>query len=247
MIFKQLLITKQKFKAVDDRGIHVFLANVEALSCVEQVTKILLDHKSQEVYVYNYDPSMYSCMGSERNSLSAEMVEKLNTMDELPLIFKYFEAINKYFIEKTNELDRTYFFSISFTFNKVGTEKASLCVKVLPYLYTIDRKLCATLCIFEKSNHTGKPKLRLHNVKDQQTLLYVTSSGRFVNEERIVLNANEIEILRRSGEGEKEQQIADALLIPIASLKRMKTTIFEKLKVSSISEAIFVAYKQGYF
>ncbi len=247
MVFEKLLITKQKFRAVDEKGINIFLANLEALSCVEQVTKLLFDHKSKEVYVYNYDPSLFNLMGSERNSLSPEIIQKLRTVEELPLTNKFFEIINKSFIDKANEFDRTYFFSIDFVCNEGAEDQFSLSLKILPYLYTSDKKLQNTLCFFEQSNHVGKPKLRLHNVKKQQVLVYTTSTGRFIDEERTVLNQTEIEVLRRSGEGEKEQFIAEALDMPLGNLKRIKTSIFEKLKVRSISEAIFVAYKQGLF
>ncbi|MGL4326012.1 MAG: LuxR C-terminal-related transcriptional regulator, partial [Tannerellaceae bacterium] len=70
-------------------------------------------------------------------------------------------------------------------------------------------------------------------------------SERFIDEERMLLTANELEILRRSGLGEKEQLISEALDMSLPNLKRCKTGLFEKLKVRSISEAIFVAYKQG--
>lgn len=247
MIFKKLLIKKQKFREIDDKGINMFLANLEALCCIEQVTKLLLDHKSQQVLVYNYDPSLFYLMGSERNSLSLDIIEKLRAIEDLPIINKYSEIINGFFLHKTNELDRTYFFSIDFVCNEGAEEQFSLCIKVLPYLYTSDKKLYATVCFFEQSNHTGKSRLKLHNVKEQQVLVYSTSSGRFIDEERTVLSRIEIEILRRSGEGEKEQFMADALELTLGNLKRIKASIFEKLKVRSISEAIFVAYKQGLF
>lgn len=247
MIFKKLLIKKQKFRDVDDKGINIFLANVEALCCIEQVTKLLLDHKSQQAYVYNYDPSLFYLMGSERNSLSKEIIEQFRAIEDLPIIKKYCDIINKYFTDKTNEFDRTYFFSIDFVCNEGADEQFSLCIKVLPYLYTSNKKLQASLCFFEKSNHTGKPKLKLHNVKDQKVLVYSTATGHFIDQERTELSPLEIEILRRSGEGEKEQFMADALELTLGSLKRIKAGIFEKLKVRSISEAIFVAYKQGLF
>lgn len=247
MIFKNLLIKKQKFREIDDKGINVFLANIEALCCIEQVTKLLLDHKSQQAYIYNYDPSLFYLMGSERNSLSADIVEQLRAIEDLPIINKYCEIINTYFTNKATEFDRTYFFSIDFVCNEGTDEQFSLCIKVLPYLYTSNKKLQASLCFFEQCNHTGKPRLKLHNVKDQKVLVYSTITGHFIDQQRTELSHLEIEILRRSGEGEKEQFMADALDLTLGSLKRIKASIFEKLKVRSISEAIFVAYKQGLF
>ncbi|MGL4328266.1 MAG: hypothetical protein ACRDCS_05260 [Tannerellaceae bacterium] len=247
MIFKNLLIKKQKFREVDDKGINVFLANIEALCCIEQVTKLLLDHKSQQTYVYNYDPSLFYLMGSERNSLSEDIIEQLRAIEDLPIINKYCEVINKYFTDKTNEFDRTFFFSIDFVCNIGADDPFSLCIKVLPYLYTSNKKLQASLCFFELSNYTGKPKLKLHNVKDQRVLVYSTVTGHFIDQQRTELSLLEIEILRRSGEGEKEQFMAESLELTLGNLKRIKASIFEKLKVRSISEAIFVAYKQGLF
>ncbi|MGL5561168.1 MAG: LuxR C-terminal-related transcriptional regulator, partial [Tannerellaceae bacterium] len=65
-----------------------------------------------------------------------------------------------------------------------------------------------------------------------------------VNNEKMILTSDEVEILRMSGNGTKEQEIAEMLHTNLSSLKRCKSIIFEKLKVKSISEAIYVAYKQ---
>lgn len=247
MIFNKLLIKEQKFREIDDKGINIFLENIEALCCIEQVTKLLLDHKAQQTYIYNYDPSFFYLMGSDRHKLSQDLVENLCAIEFLPIINKYCAIINTYFTSRAKEFDRSYFFSIDFVCNEGTDQQFSLCIKVLPYLYTSNKKLHASLCFFEHSNHTGKPRLKLHNVKEQKVLVYSTVTRQFIDQERTFLTDLEIEILRRSGEGEKEQFMADVLDVTLGSLKRIKASIFQKLKVRSTSEAIFVAYKQGLF
>lgn len=65
MIFEKLFIAKQKFKTIPDTDIEVLLTNLEALSCVDQVSKLLLDHRSQQMHVFNYDSSLFHLIGSD--------------------------------------------------------------------------------------------------------------------------------------------------------------------------------------
>lgn len=245
MIFENLFITKQKFKTKPDTDIEVLLNNIEALSCVDQVSKLLLDHRSQQMHVFNYDSSLFDLIGSEHNRISRKALELFKTTEYDFVLREYFELINKCFLEKSKDQDKTIYFTIDLFLCKEEEQPISLRLKVLPYLYTYEKKLHITLCIFEESRHIGKPILKLHRIKENQVEVYCATSERFIDEERTLLTANELEILRRSGLGEKEQFISEALDMSLANLKRCKTGLFEKLKARSISEAIFVAYKQG--
>lgn len=245
MIFEKLFIAKQKFKTIPDTDIEVLLTNIEALSCVDQASKLLLDHKSQQMHVFNYDSSLFHLIGSEHNRIGGKALELLKTAKHDLVLSEYFALINKCFLEKSKEQDKIIYFTIDLLLYDDEEKPESLKLKILPYLYTYDKKLHVTLCIFEQSKHVGKPKLKMHRIKENQVYVYCTASGRFINEERTLLTANELEILRRSGLGEKEQFISEALDMSLPNLKRCKTCLFEKLKVHSISEAIFVAYKQG--
>lgn len=245
MIFEKLFIAKQKFKTIPDTDIEVLLTNIEALSCVDQVSKLLLDHRSQQMHMFNYDSSLFDLLGSEHNKISKDALDLFKTSVHDLTLIKYFELINKNFVDKSKEQDKAIYFTLDLHLGNEEEGSRSLRLKILPYLYTHDKRLHVTLCIFECSKHTGKPKLKMHRIKENQVHVYCTISERFINEERTLLTANELEILRRSGLGEKEQSISEALNISLANLKRCKTSLFEKLKVRSISEAIFVAYKQG--
>lgn len=245
MIFEKLLIDKQKFKTKPDTDIEVVLSNIEALSCVDQVSKLLLDHKSQQLHVFNYDSSLFELIGSEHNRISDKALELLKTAKHDLVLSEYFVLINKCFLEKSKEQDKIIYFTIDLLLCDDEEKPESLKLKILPYLYTYDKKLYITLCILEQSNHIGNPILKKHRVKENQVQVYCAASERFIDEERTLLTANELEILRRSGLGEKEQLISEALDMSLPNLKRCKTGLFEKLKVRSISEAIFVAYKQG--
>lgn len=245
MIFEKLFIAKQKFKTKPDTDIEVVLANIEALSCVDQVSKLLLDHKSQQMHVFNYDSSLFELIGSEHNRISGKALELLKTAKHDLVLSEYFLLINKCFLEKSKEQDKTIYFTIDLLLSEDEEKPKSLKLKILPFLYTYEKKLYITLCILEQSNHIGKPILKKHRVKEKQVQVYCITSERFIDEERTLLTANELEILRRSGLGEKEQLISEALNMSLPNLKRCKAGLFEKLKARSISEAIFIAYKQG--
>ena len=114
MIFEKLFITKQNFKAKTktDTDIDVLLMNIEALSCIGQVSKLLLDHKSQRMYVFNYNSTLFDLFGSESRSLDSSAFSVLETKEHNTILTKYFELINNYFIEKSKDQDKTVYFMI---------------------------------------------------------------------------------------------------------------------------------------
>ncbi|MGL5563976.1 MAG: hypothetical protein ACRDCN_15365, partial [Tannerellaceae bacterium] len=103
MIFEKLFITKQRFKTIQETDIEILLTNIEALSCVDHVSKLLFDHKSQQMHVFNYDSSLFELLGLEHNQISSEALELFDTCKCQSILIKYFELINKSFLEKSKE------------------------------------------------------------------------------------------------------------------------------------------------
>lgn len=243
MFFENLLVNNQRFKCVQFNLDNMYF-NIEALACNNQQTHILIDHYLSAVKVFNYDHGLFADFGSDHNNLSVDWLATSMQLLDRNLLKRYADVVVDYFLHKKKELSKYLYFSIHYNYDSEQANR-SIKVKIIPLVYTEDKNLYASLCILEPITYSGKPTLKMHKVKEDKTLIYVSTSDRFIDEEETRLSKLECDILCMSGEGIKEQDIADSLDIPLFYLKRCKNSIFDKLKVKSISEAIYVAYKQG--
>ncbi|MGL6178496.1 MAG: hypothetical protein ACRC13_04675 [Tannerellaceae bacterium] len=207
-------------------------------------THVMIDHYMSKVTIFNYNHHLFSDFGVDRNELSIDwLIDCMSTADK-KLLSRYADIIVDYFLSKRKDYTKYIYFSICYNY-KHECANGSIQLKIIPLVYTEDKNLYASLCVLDSVSYEGKPILKMHKVDENKTFVYVSSSGKFVNEEETRLSKIERDILCMSGEGAKEQDIAHELDIPLFYLKRCKNSIFVKLKVKTIAEAIYVAYKQG--
>ena len=218
------------------------ISNITALACVEQKTVLIVDHYAKAAHIANYNNSVGAILGDKKFGVLSSETEIVMSGDDQKALARYFKIINDYLADKKKLEERYIYFSILYTPTFTSHERYAF--KVVPYVYTDKLDLALTLCFLENSNHKSRTMLLLHKVHEDKTMIYSQTYKKFVNYEKMILTNDEIEILRMSGNGIKEQEIADALNTNLSSLKRCKSIIFEKLRVKSISEAIYVAYKQ---
>ncbi|MGL5563562.1 MAG: response regulator transcription factor [Tannerellaceae bacterium] len=159
-------------------------------------------------------------------------------------IERYIDVINKHFHCTRKHKEKNFYFTILFSyFSDLG--EYGCCIDLIPFLYNEKKELCFILCKVDAAAHAGKPILKKYCSSEQKTYEYLLSSKRFVEDHKVNLSNIECEILRLSGEGEKEHEIANKMEISLTNVKRYKTQIFEKMQVKSISEAIYISYKRG--
>lgn len=244
ILLKRLLIDYQKFSEQLCLDSNVIQSNIEAIACTNQQTMILVDHRDQTFSIYNYNAELYSVVGDDYNRIDIEQVHTYLQPLDKSIIARYIDIVNEQFLSNHSDEKQYTYFTISHSWNTIKFDYAVL-FKIIPYLYTSDMKLQATLCIIEPVLHAGCPILKRYHALDSKVEVYSNSIKDFIDEEDVELSSVECEVIRMSGKGWKEQEIADSLSISFSTLKRMKVGIFDKLKVNSISEAIFVAFKKG--
>lgn len=245
IILKKLLIEDQMFSEQLCLDSNVIQSNIEAIACTNQQTMVLADHRDQSFSIYNYNAELYPIVGDDYNRLDIDQVHSYLQPLDKSVIAKYIDIINGQFLSNHANDKQYIYFTISHSWNTMKFDHAVL-FKIIPYLYTSDMKLQATLCIIESTLHAGCPMLKRYHALNSNVDVYSNSSKSFLDQQEIELSSLECEIIRMSGKGGKELEIADSLSISFSTLKRIKVGIFDKLKVKSISEAIFVAYKKGY-
>ncbi|MGL5563794.1 MAG: hypothetical protein ACRDCN_14420, partial [Tannerellaceae bacterium] len=201
--------------------------------------------RQQTFTPFNFNPDFYHLCGSNPYVVKLEKIQQQIKPSDHILLSKYIKLINTQFTNKNKHLDENVYFTVEHSFD-IHKKQEGVCFKILPFLYDSKYNLLATLVIIQPKQFAGSAILRKHNITENKTYVYDHASKLFVSDEFIRLTDIECEIIHLSGMGVKEKDIAKKMNLTLPILKRNKTTIFEKLKVSSISEAIFVAYKRNY-
>lgn len=222
----------------------IMTSNIEAYAYINRQSIILFDYTYRNYKAFNYNQQLNALLGYKPMQFKLNhLCEHVNKTD-LNKIERYLEVINNQFHCKKTYKEKNFFFSILFSYLTENGEEGC-CVDFIPILYNSNLELCYTLCKLEAVAHAGKPILRKHLAAENKTYEYLSTSKRFVEDSKVNLSPIECKILRLSGEGEKEHEIANRINTSLTNVKRYKSQIFEKMQVKSISEAIFIAYKRG--
>lgn len=244
-ILEHLLIPDQPFAKKDEFNAQFLTAKIEAIACVYKKLILVLNHVTQECITYNFDENIYPITGINPYLLDIKNLHSHFETSDLNLIWRYQEIINKSFIGTRHKKNDAIYFSVDFVY--LDGKKIDACrTKVIPYQYDNHDNLLVTLCIIEPINFAGSAILRKHDLKPNTTFIYNNTTKQFEHENTPYLSEVECNILHLSGQGVKEINIAQQLDMTLPRLKRIKTLIFEKLNVCSISEAIYISYKRGY-
>ncbi|MGL5563085.1 MAG: response regulator transcription factor, partial [Tannerellaceae bacterium] len=214
----------------------------QGLVYMQQKSAILFVHRDQEVYFYNYDPTLQTTLGAESGKFNS--VFHLFSEEDRQIINQYIKVINSYALERRDKKDRLSYFTIIGN-NSLTDYDHGYALKIYPQVYNRDGCLVSTICILETISYIGKPILRHEKIIENQSFIYSRVYKRFVKEEKQDLSPTDLKIIRLTGEGKKEQEIADELGVTLANLKRQKAALMDKIDVKTLSEAIFYAYKKG--
>lgn len=244
-ILEQLLIPDQPFAEKDESNTQFLIAKIEAIACVYKKLFFVLNHVTQECITYNFDENIFPITGINPYLLNIKKTHLHIENSDINLMSRYQEIINNAFVGTRHQKDDAFYFSVDCVF--LNSKKIDACrTKVIPYQYDNNDNLLVTLCIIEPINFAGSAILRKHDLKSNTTLIYSNITKQFEYENTPYLSEVECNILHLSGQGVKEINIARQLDMTLPKLKRIKTLIFEKLNVCSISEAIYISYKRGY-
>lgn len=239
---RNLIIESQDIPTDLEYDLESMHCNLEAIACNNQETYIIVDHKNKSYTYYNYNKSIYHLIGSEFNKIDKNLYY-LSMNEELSFrLKKYIDIANSHFTDQT-ETDKCYYFKICFGYGSYGGKKG-MSIKMVPIIFTPCKKLYITLCILQSNNHVGKAILEKHLVNEDIILIYDNLEKEFINKKDVNFSDDELQILVLSGKGKREKEISKILCISLSRVKQLKSDIYNKLKVKTISEAIYIAYKR---
>ncbi|MGL5771452.1 MAG: helix-turn-helix transcriptional regulator [Bacteroidales bacterium] len=244
MLLTDFFISNQRFSDPIGFDLESMHFNIDALACNNFQTHIVFDHCLKTISVYNYNSAIYDVIGNNKDSIELSSITSRLNKEDRDTIVRFIQIINKQFIRQDKFVNKNFYFTIKFNLASNVTDQGFL-IKVIPMIYTPRKQLYASLGILNRVDFVGEPILMMFEIESRQTYLYDLKTRSFIAIEDLMLTQTECNILRLAGEGAKEAEIAQAIQVTKSSLKRIKQIIFDKLKVKTTSEAIFIACKKG--
>jgi len=109
-----------------------------------------------------------------------------------------------------------------------------------PIKSIVEGNLNLHMVFFKPAKRKGYDRFVLYFIDGEKQLYYSSLRDEFVSRENVELKKIEIEILQMISQGLREPQIAKRLEIKIDLVRYYKKSIFRKLHVSNIAEAVYI-------
>jgi len=132
--------------------------------------------------------------------------------------------------------------SISYDFHLLkGNKKNLVNHKLTPTLLTDNGNIWIVTCIVSLSSQKSAGHIEFHINDSKNYWEFSLKSHKWKENHIIILKEEEKDVIRLSSEGFTMNEIADIMFKSIDTIKFYKRNLFEKLKVSNITEALTYA------
>lgn len=133
-------------------------------------------------------------------------------------------------------------YTISYDFHIMQGKKAILINHELtPLALTQDGRMWLSFCTISVSARNEPGNIIVKKEGESKFYEYVLDSHKWINKEGIALSETERDILRLSTQGYTMSEISDRICKSIDTVKACKKTLFAKLGVKNIAEAVSYA------
>ena len=133
-------------------------------------------------------------------------------------------------------------YTISYDFHIMQGKKARLINhKLTPLLLTKDGRVWLSLCTISMSARSNPGKIIIRKEKESSYYEYSLEKHTWLKKESIILTETERDVLRLSAQGYTMNEISDRIFKSIDTVKACKRSLFTKLDVKNIAEAVSYA------
>ena len=169
-------------------------------------------------YYFNYVPEQ-----------DLELLLKINTIG-----FAFYEKI---------PLEERAYYSISYDFHIRNQEGKTILInqKLTPVFFNTEGKIWKALCVVSLSSERTAGNIRIHKSGENKIHRYDIPENVWMTEQKMKLSDRETEILQLSVRGYTINEIADVLFVSSDTVKFHRRKLFEKMSVTSMTEAIAYA------
>jgi DNA-binding CsgD family transcriptional regulator len=211
---------------------------VDAFSRVLYQSVYLIDYYKKN-FLYVSDNPLFLC------GRTAKEVKELgytlyieNVPEEEQKMLVEINRAGFQFFDLVNTADRNKC-SISYDFHLLNEGKKILVNhKLVPILLTDDGKILIAMCVVSLSSHKSSGHIEIHIGNSSKYWKYSLDAHKWNKFEGIALKEEEQDVLRLSSEGLTMNEIADRMCKSKDSIKFYRRSLFEKLNVTNITEAL---------
>ncbi len=219
-----------------------FLAPIIAVSRITYKNIYVIDYYKQCFDYVSANPFFLCGMSAEEvKEMGYAFYFKVVAERDLDMLARINKAGFK-FLENV-PLNERLLYSISYDF-RVKSESGNLILvnhKLTPLFLTQEGKLWKALCLVSLSDKSKPGNVRIYKQNENIFWQYNLTTNSWVKGEKIILSERERDILFLSTQGLKVPEIGEKINLSPDTIKFHRRKIFEKLEVSNITEAIFIA------
>lgn len=222
----------------DEGDIQIdYLSMVNAFSRITYETVYIIDYATKGFEYVSENP-LFLCgnTAAEVKEMGYDFYFKYVKKEDLEILLKINEEGFNFF-EKIPISERLHY-TISYDFHiKNALNKFVLINHKLTPIILKNGKIWKAFCIVSLSSKHDAGNVKIQNKKGDTWFLNLNNSS-WERQEKIQLNDREKQIIHYSGQGYTVQDIAEKIHLSADTIKFHRKKLFEKLEVSSISEAI---------
>jgi len=223
------------------KKINALIDTFNAVSRVVYQSLYIIDYNRQNFLYVSYNP-LFLCGHTTQEILEMGYAFYIHFVPEQEQIM--LKEINKTgfdFFEKLPIEDKLKS-TISYDFHIVnGKKKTLINHKLTPILLTEEGRIWLAACIVSLSSYSTPGHIVLRLTGQSAFWEYSQKSHKWKENKGITLSEREKDILSLSAQGYTMNEIADELYLSLDSIKQAKRTIFDKLEVKNITEALSFA------
>ena len=237
--------SKNTVKSISDSTLDQtsdYLASIEAI----------VRTTNNSIYVIDYQKKGFDYVSSNPLFLCGNTAEEVKKMG-YDFYFKHVPEKDIELLVKINRIGFEFYdkiplsdrknYTISYDFQLLNNEKKSVLInqKLTPLFLTETGKIWKAICIVSLSNANESGNVKLFKQNSNIVHEYNEDGNYWTSAERIKLTGREKEILRLSSRGFTINEIAEDIYISPNTVKFHRKSLFVKLEVNTISEAIALA------
>lgn len=230
-------ISDQEYGKLSD-----YLSVIDAFARATYKSIYVIDYE-QETFEYVSNNPLFLCGHSpEYVTQQGYQFYFDNVIEEdLQLLLKINEVGFEFYAQLPMEERNLYTISYDFHLKSKTGYPLLINQKLTPIFITESGKIWKALCIVSLSNNVTSGNIKIFHSEKSTMWQYDMEANLWREKERQKLTEREIEVLHISAQGLKVSEIAEKLHISSDTVKFHKKKLFEKIGVSSISEAILYA------
>lgn len=243
--FKDFFSIRNTVNEISEENRKQMLNYLEAIKAFARTT-----YKS--IYVIDYQKKGFEYVSENPLFLYGHTAEEIKEMG-YAFYFKYVIKSDLELLIKINTIGFDFYdkipleerkdYTISYDFHIKNQEGKIILInqKLTPLFLTDSGKIWKAICIVSLSAEREAGNIKIYKKGNNQILKYVLEGDFWKTDKKIKLSYREKEILQLSTRGYTINEIAESIFVSPHTVKFHRKKLFDKLKVSNISEAIMYA------